>query len=107
MGGVFERGAAPSGNVRGSFDGLDLRREQTRRIAPNQGRERERRKGGGRSLAVGSQRAGLSETLLAPGCVSHFTSSLAVAKAQRRGQEGGGRGRHPLSVCAFSQKRLN
>ena len=90
MGGV----SAPSGYARGSFAGLDSGTEQTRRITPDQGRERERArergKGGGRNWSAGSQKAGHAESLLALGCVSHFTSSLAVAKAQRRGQEEGG-----------------
>lgn len=95
---------------KGIFAGLYPGREQARRITPNQGREAERGKGGGRSLGVGSQRTGLSESLLASGCVSHFTSSLAVARAQMRRQEGG-RGRYPesflslfLCVCFFTKK---
>lgn len=107
MGGV----SAPSGYARGSFAGLDSGREQTRRITPDQGRERERTrergKGGGRNWSAGSQKAGHAESLLASGSVSHFTSSLAVAKAQRRGQEEGGGEGGTLRQLSLSLSHTN
>lgn len=65
--------SAPQVNVRGPL----LAFTQGVSKQDEQGRERERGKGGGRNSGVGSQKAGLSGSLLASGPVSHLTSSLS------------------------------
>lgn len=101
---VFERGAAPSGNVRRSFDGVRKGANKTDNPKPRKGKGN---KEGRREKPCNTESKGGTfwESIGFRLCQSHHFL-LGFAKAQRRGQEGGGEG-GTLSVCAFSQKRLN
>lgn len=77
-------GTASSGSARGSIDGFKSAREREReQTKPKEEREEMRE---GRREKAGSKQIKRRDfiSLLASGCVSHFTSSLARSTQERR-----------------------
>ena len=101
-------GFLPPQATAGSFAGLDSGREQTRRITPAQGRERERarereRKGRREKLECRESEGRTRWEPIGPGLCQSFHFLLGCGKStEERAGGGRGRGRYPQTALSLS-----